>query len=148
MYIYTCIYIYIYIYILTQTPNHPPGVRTALYIHRSWRKTLIIHQGCIPHGGERRGGEPEDLLPQIYLIYGPYIRARLGTAAHVCEVVVLKLRTVPRGAYRTAVNAAAGSQKILSTFAIYIYIWVYIYIYIYIYIYMYMYINLYIYIYV
>ena len=25
----------------------------------------------------------------------PYIRARLGTAAHVCEVVVLKLRTLP-----------------------------------------------------
>ena len=27
--------------------------------------------------------------------YEPYIRARLGTAAHFCEVVVLKLRTVP-----------------------------------------------------
>ena len=28
-------------------------------------------------------------------VYEPYIRARLGTAAHFCEVVVLKLRTVP-----------------------------------------------------
>ena len=27
----------------------------------------------------------------------PYIRARLGTAAHFCKVVVLKLRTVPIG---------------------------------------------------
>ena len=27
-------------------------------------------------------------------VYEPYIRARLGTAAHFCKVVVLKLRTV------------------------------------------------------
>ena len=27
-------------------------------------------------------------------VYEPYIRARLGTAAHLCEVVVLKLRTL------------------------------------------------------
>jgi len=26
-------------------------------------------------------------------VYAPYIRARLGTAAHFCEVVVLKLST-------------------------------------------------------
>ena len=30
-------------------------------------------------------------------VYEPSIRARLGTAAHFCEVVVLKLRTVPIG---------------------------------------------------
>jgi len=28
-------------------------------------------------------------------VYEPQIRARLGTASHFCEVVVLKLRTVP-----------------------------------------------------
>ena len=28
-------------------------------------------------------------------VYGPQIRARLGTTAHSCEVVVLKLRAVP-----------------------------------------------------
>ena len=28
-------------------------------------------------------------------VYEPYIRARLGTASHFCEVVVLKLRPVP-----------------------------------------------------
>ena len=30
-------------------------------------------------------------------VYEPQIRALLGTAAHFCEVVVLKLRTVPIG---------------------------------------------------
>ena len=30
-------------------------------------------------------------------VYEPYIRARLGTAAHFCEGVVLNLRTVPIG---------------------------------------------------
>ena len=30
-------------------------------------------------------------------VYEPQIRARLGTAAHFCEVVVLKLKTVPIG---------------------------------------------------
>jgi len=30
-------------------------------------------------------------------VYEPYIRALLGTASHFCEVVVLKLRTVPIG---------------------------------------------------
>ena len=30
-------------------------------------------------------------------IYEPEIRALLGTASHFCEVVVLKLRTVPFG---------------------------------------------------
>ena len=30
-------------------------------------------------------------------VYGPQIRALLGTASHFCEVVVLKLRTVPIG---------------------------------------------------
>jgi len=29
----------------------------------------------------------------IHKVYEPEIRARLGTAAHFCEVVVLKLRT-------------------------------------------------------
>ena len=29
-------------------------------------------------------------------VYAPYIGARLGTAAHLCEVVVLKLRTFAR----------------------------------------------------
>jgi len=33
----------------------------------------------------------------IHKVYAPYIRARLGTASHFCEVVVLKLRTVPIG---------------------------------------------------
>jgi len=28
-------------------------------------------------------------------VYEPYIRARLGTAAHLCEVIVLKLRSDP-----------------------------------------------------
>ena len=28
-------------------------------------------------------------------VYEPYTRTRLGTASHFCEVVVLKLRTVP-----------------------------------------------------
>ena len=28
-------------------------------------------------------------------VYEPQIRARLGTTAHLCKVVVLKLRTVP-----------------------------------------------------
>ena len=30
-------------------------------------------------------------------VYEPYTRALLGTAAHFCQVVVLKLRTVPIG---------------------------------------------------
>jgi len=30
-------------------------------------------------------------------VYEPQIRALLGTASHLCEVVVLKLRTVPTG---------------------------------------------------
>jgi len=30
-------------------------------------------------------------------VYEPQIRARLGTASHFCELVVLKLRTVPIG---------------------------------------------------
>ena len=30
-------------------------------------------------------------------VYEPSIKARLGTAAHFCEVGVLKLRTVPIG---------------------------------------------------
>ena len=34
-------------------------------------------------------------------VYEPDIRARLGTAAHSCKVVVLKFRTVPIG---TALN--------------------------------------------
>ena len=29
-------------------------------------------------------------------VYEPQIRARLGTAAHFCKVVVLKLRTAPK----------------------------------------------------
>ena len=29
-------------------------------------------------------------------VYGPEIRARLGTTAHSCKVVVLKLKTIPR----------------------------------------------------
>ena len=36
-------------------------------------------------------------------VYEPYIRARLGTAAHLCEVVVLELS---RGAFEAAVDAA------------------------------------------
>ena len=31
-------------------------------------------------------------------VYGPQIRARLGTASHFCEVVILKFRTAPIGA--------------------------------------------------
>ena len=31
-------------------------------------------------------------------VYGPQIRARLGTASRFCEVAVLKPRTVPNGA--------------------------------------------------
>jgi len=38
----------------------------------------------------------------IHKVYEPSIRARLGTAAHFCEVVVLKLRTVPIGTAPTA----------------------------------------------
>ena len=33
-------------------------------------------------------------------VYKPYIRTHLGTAAHFCEVVALKLRTVPIGTGR------------------------------------------------
>ena len=33
----------------------------------------------------------------IHKVYDPEIRARLGTAAHFCEVVVLELRTDPIG---------------------------------------------------
>ena len=33
-------------------------------------------------------------------VYEPYIRARLGTAADLCEAIVLKLRTVPIGTAR------------------------------------------------
>ena len=38
-------------------------------------------------------------------LYEPQIRARLGTTAHFCEVVVLKLKTVPLGA-----GVAAGAR--------------------------------------
>ena len=31
------------------------------------------------------------------IVYEPYIRALHGTASQLCEVVVLKLRTVPKG---------------------------------------------------
>ena len=62
------------------------------------------------YGGPRRRGGLSDskmaleasassLLSSLELsytkVYEPLIRARLGTAAHFCEVVVLKLRTVP-----------------------------------------------------
>ena len=42
----------------------------------------------------------------MHKVYEPKIRARLGTAAHFCEVVVLKLRTVPLG------TALSGSNVI------------------------------------
>ena len=54
-------------------------------------------------------------------VYEPQIRARLGTASHFCEVVVLKLRTVPiecrveRGGRRMKVrDAAADDAAVLS----------------------------------
>ena len=42
-------------------------------------------------------------------VYEPYIRARLGTATHFCEVVVRKLRTVPIG---TALSLVPHSGNI------------------------------------
>ena len=40
-------------------------------------------------------------------VYEPWIRALLGTASHFCEVVVLKLRTVPIGtALRSRIPAS------------------------------------------
>jgi len=47
-------------------------------------------------------------------VYEPYIRALLGTASHFCEVVVLKLRTVPtkeRGFDRHACVFVWGGQR-------------------------------------
>ena len=42
----------------------------------------------------------------IHKVYEPSIRARLGAAAHFCEVVVPKLRTT--GRYRPAANENNG----------------------------------------
>jgi len=38
-------------------------------------------------------------------VYAPQMRARLGTAAHFCEVVILKLRTAPIGSPRRGSSA-------------------------------------------
>ena len=68
-------------------------------------------RGDVPNGGCRAHRGPA--RPQVQLtdpssslllsslelsdtkVYALQIRARLGTAAHLCKVVVLKLRTVP-----------------------------------------------------
>ena len=44
-------------------------------------------------------------------VYEPSIRARLGTAAHLCEVVVLKLRTRVRLPPRRRANTAHIRQS-------------------------------------
>ena len=44
----------------------------------------------------------------------PQIRARLGTAAHLCEVVVLKLRTVQIGTAPTHISRAAPIGTVLN----------------------------------
>jgi len=54
------------------------------------------HDGVVPHTSSF-------LLSSLELsdtkVYAPHIRAVLGTASHFCELVVLKLRTVPIGTY-------------------------------------------------
>ena len=44
-------------------------------------------------------------------VYAPYIRARLGTAAHFCEVVVVTLRTGRGGCLQTARPWSCASQS-------------------------------------
>jgi len=49
-------------------------------------------------------------------VYEPYIRARLGTAAHLCELVVLKLNSTPQARdaklaqYRNSLLGGKGVQ--------------------------------------
>ena len=65
-------------------------------------------------GGASNGGDSSSslLLSSLKLsdtkVYEPQIRALLGTASHYCEVVVLKLRTVP---LISAVCAGSGFDE-------------------------------------
>ena len=43
--------------------------------------------------GRSGGRKTSTLNPQLDKVYEPYIRARLGTAAHLCEVVVPRVAT-------------------------------------------------------
>ena len=57
-------------------------------------------KGAAPHS-QVLDGPFHLLLSSLELsdtkVYGPYLRALLGPAAHFCEVVVRKLRTAPIG---------------------------------------------------
>ena len=44
-------------------------------------------------------------------VYGPQVRARLVTIAHLCQVVVLKLRAVPVKHSSQFKNSPSGSQR-------------------------------------
>ena len=95
-------------------------------IARSKRRSVTVSvQGQAQLAARRieRGGSSESsssvLLSSLEMsdakVYEPYIRARLGTAAHFCEVVVLKLRTAPiagAGTASSAADRARGVQRI------------------------------------